>query len=289
MTTRYLGGFITKSPTLPSYGGASGVWTMDQATQAIKAGNWPPVNNSIFNLDSNAANLLLAASFTNYQSGTTGGPYVDVSPQIRTAMGLTPGTAKTWTSTGGSSITSSQKAFTQYQDCFSCNIGTGTYPLYSTGFTFNTNSALTVEFWYYAANSTTVGTVATNPFSGGYYQNWQCNVNSSRQPSYFSNPGGSSTSSTAVSLSNWSHIAYVFNGSGTARILVNGTTTYNGSYQTNTGNQFIVGASGWENGPGSSSLAGNLMQDLRVYSIQKYTGNFTVTPTNANLGGAILK
>lgn len=287
MSLRYKGAVLSATPPTTSSSSASGMWTLQQQFQAQGNGNWP--STGTFNSDSNATNLLLAVSFTNYQSSVTGGAYVDVSPQIRTQQGLTPGTAKTWTSTGSSTITTGNKAFSQYTGCFSCNIGDGDFPLYSTGFTFNTNSALTVEFWYYASNSTGNGAVATNPFSGGYFQNWQIGINSSRQPSYFSNPGGSSTASTSLTLSAWTHIAYVFNGSGTLRIFVNGSQAYNSSYQTNTGNQFIVGASGWENGPGSGDIAGNLMQDLRVYNIQKYTGAFTVSTTNANLGGAILR
>ena len=281
------GAVIGKQNT-PTTSVATGVWALNEVQRAVLGNSWPSMGP--FNSDSNAANLLLAVSFTNYQSATTGGAYVDVSPQIRTAQGLTPGSAKTWTSTGSSSINTGQKAFSQYTGCFSCNIGSGDYPLYSTNFTFNTNSALTVEFWYYASNSTGNSPVATNPFSGGYYSNWQFGATATnRYQSYFSNPGGSSSSSTSYSLNAWTHVAYVFNGSGTLRIFVNGSQVYNGYYQTNTGNQFIVGASGWENGPGSSSLAGNFMQDLRVYNIQKYTGNFTVTANNANLGGAILK
>ena len=41
MTTRYVGGFITKAPIIPTTSSASGIWTLDQATQYIKAGTWP--------------------------------------------------------------------------------------------------------------------------------------------------------------------------------------------------------------------------------------------------------
>lgn len=38
---RFIGGFITKSPTTPSTSAASGVWTLDQAMQYRKANKWP--------------------------------------------------------------------------------------------------------------------------------------------------------------------------------------------------------------------------------------------------------
>jgi hypothetical protein len=41
MSQKYIGGFITKNPTAPTTSAASGMWTLDQATQYIKAGTWP--------------------------------------------------------------------------------------------------------------------------------------------------------------------------------------------------------------------------------------------------------
>jgi hypothetical protein len=41
MSTQYPGGFITKSPVAPTSTAASGIWTVDQAMQYVKAGTWP--------------------------------------------------------------------------------------------------------------------------------------------------------------------------------------------------------------------------------------------------------
>jgi len=41
MSTKYSGGFITKSPVAPTTSAASGIWTLDQQQQAQKAGTWP--------------------------------------------------------------------------------------------------------------------------------------------------------------------------------------------------------------------------------------------------------
>jgi len=41
MSKRYPGGFVTKSPVAPTTSAASGVWTLEQATQYIQAGTWP--------------------------------------------------------------------------------------------------------------------------------------------------------------------------------------------------------------------------------------------------------
>jgi len=49
MSQQYPGGLITKNPVVPSgpyqNSTASGVWTMDQAAQYVKAGNWPTSGN----------------------------------------------------------------------------------------------------------------------------------------------------------------------------------------------------------------------------------------------------
>ena len=41
MSSKYPGGFITKSPVAPTSSAASGVWTLDQQQQYQKAGTWP--------------------------------------------------------------------------------------------------------------------------------------------------------------------------------------------------------------------------------------------------------
>ena len=41
MSTKYPGGFITKSPVAPTTTAASGIWTLDQQQQYQKAGTWP--------------------------------------------------------------------------------------------------------------------------------------------------------------------------------------------------------------------------------------------------------
>jgi hypothetical protein len=54
MSQQYPGGIITKNPVTPSgpyqNSTASGVWTLDQASQYVKAGNWPTFGNANPNL-----------------------------------------------------------------------------------------------------------------------------------------------------------------------------------------------------------------------------------------------
>ena len=44
MSTRYPGGVVRKNQKIPAANGASGVWTIGQATQATKSDIWPYAN-----------------------------------------------------------------------------------------------------------------------------------------------------------------------------------------------------------------------------------------------------
>lgn len=41
MSQKYIGGFITKSPTAPTTAAAKGIWTLDQVTNFVKQNIWP--------------------------------------------------------------------------------------------------------------------------------------------------------------------------------------------------------------------------------------------------------
>ncbi len=71
MTTRYPGGFITKSPVAPTGSAASGVWTMDQATQNIKAGTWPGVAVTRFSSRSTSITEGASSDYTTSTSNST--------------------------------------------------------------------------------------------------------------------------------------------------------------------------------------------------------------------------
>jgi hypothetical protein len=75
MSERYPGGFITKAPVAPAgpcqTGAASGIWTLDQATQYIKAGTWPT-----------------AGVVPGSQSYTSAGTYTWVAPAAVTSVSV---------------------------------------------------------------------------------------------------------------------------------------------------------------------------------------------------------
>jgi hypothetical protein len=253
------------------------------------------VIRSNFNIDSYAANLFLAVSFTEYKNNITGGAMVDLSPQIRTSQGLTAGSAKTWAQNGNPAISATQKAFGQYTNSlgFTAVPSSTSHVLYG-AYKVATNVVRTIEFWIYKpASDTSSGRTffATNAIgSGGYYNAWSTGFNypSNNFVNYFANPGGH-TNAGSLTGDAWNHVAMVFNGTGSSyKLFINGTRVLSTSYQTNDPptNTFAVGGTNWDGFSGLPS--GYYMQDLRIYNAAKYDNSFTVTAGNPDLGGSIL-
>jgi hypothetical protein len=97
MSTKYPGGFITKSPVAPSLAAASGIWSLDQAEQNIKANTWP------------LAPTLLTRSLRFRQSASA---YLNRTPATTTNQ-------KTWTWSGWvklGSLSSTPVLLCQYTD-----------------------------------------------------------------------------------------------------------------------------------------------------------------------------
>ena len=80
----YIGGFITKNPTVPTASAAPGIWKLAQAVQYIKAGTWPvPVVEEIMTFNGSATwtaptgvtsvDYLVVAGGGSGGSGTGGG------------------------------------------------------------------------------------------------------------------------------------------------------------------------------------------------------------------------
>ena len=75
MSNRYLGGFITNTPTQPTTTSAPGVWTLSQVSQAVGNSIWPPagffINNSLrFRSSASAYLNRTPASATNQNTWT---------------------------------------------------------------------------------------------------------------------------------------------------------------------------------------------------------------------------
>jgi hypothetical protein len=293
MTSRYPRRIITNEVLANDLIG--GFYNSTEYARKIRDNSWNVEESKDvdFRFDSNANNLFLALPLTDHGSVITGGFYADVSPLIKDRQGLTPGTAKTATSTGnGSQSSNVLSPFTQYTTNLLWNTQTTNSDLFYYSTALNFNTATTIECWVYFSSSRTGYTVlATNAFSGGFYAGASLSINNSNQLVYFTNTGGTQTltgTGSTVTRDAWNHIAFSFSGSGTnLRMFVNGVQALSSGYNVDTGRtQFTVGASNWD---GIPNMSLNRMQDFRIYSgIQKYTGSFTLDNANPDNGGSIL-
>ena len=121
MSTKYPGGFITKSPVAPSQGIAPGIWTLDQAMQLKKQGVWPPLvpgaptigtatqtgsttATVVFTAPaSNGGSVITSYTATSSPAGGTGTLSQAGSGTI-TVSGLAPSTSYTFTVTATNSV-----------------------------------------------------------------------------------------------------------------------------------------------------------------------------------------
>lgn len=281
-------GKIIGKNNIPTVSQASGIWGFNEVQRNNESGVWPYARDYL--TDSYAANLFIALPLTTYRSSITGGGYADVAPNIRTQLGLTPGTAKTATATGNTSFNNVvPSTFASYTDNLVFNAATLYY------YTHNVSAAqqLTVELWLYhpstRTNSYTL--MATNNFGGGGYPAWSWGTNYpiADNLNWFTNtaPSGHRSSTAGLIDNAWNHIAFCCNGTDNLKQFINGTKVYDGAYGPNGGQSlFSVGATSWD---GVADLTGVRFQDFRIYTgVQKYTNSFTVNKGNPNFGGRIL-
>jgi len=292
MRTRNNFSIVGQNQAPMTSGTTKGVYSMDDQRFAAQAGAWPKTFG--FNSDSNATNLLWATTFTTYASSITGGGYADVGPLIRTNQGIAAGTTRNPNNNGNGSLSSAVASpFTNYtNNLLFANAGSTSDLLYWT-YTLNLGNPnnATIEAWFYQANtnSTTLSTFATNAFSGGYYNGVSASANNDGSVGIFTNYGTSATSATSLFAKNtWFHLAYVFT-SGALSIYLNGTRVVNSGSGSGGGGTVAFGGTSWDGLGGATSRAGWRMQDLRVYSIAKYSGaSFSLSLTNPDFGGSIL-
>jgi len=148
-------------------------------------------------------------------------------------------------------------------------------------------AVLTIEAWVYPTSLRAGSLTYTFPCIlglGSTYFNFGVDNGLPKVYSYSSGGQNAVTSSTAVKVNTWSHIAAVFNGSGSnnLKIYVNGVLSATGTFSSLTwaagsgGNNLYIGRE--ESNPATSSWLGYI-SNLRIVNSATYTSNFTPSTT----------
>ena len=225
--------------------------------------------------DTNSASIVLAVPMDGTNGGTSFG---DQSAVIRGS-----GSAKTVTVNGNTNTSTAQSKFYGSSGYFD---GTGDWleTPHSADFTLS-RSASTMECWVYPTNLSSQRIVLDKSNSGGANQSYTVRINTNGtvlvEWIYPSLSAASLTSALTVSTNIWSHISVVTS-SNTLYVYVNGirdanTTALSNDAQSTTSTPFRIGST-----YNSSNQFLGYIQDVRVYTTAKYTGNFNPPSSTAN-------
>lgn len=235
-----------------------------------------PVNgthsrNSSTRVDPNAANLLVSIPFfgANGDTSTSEG-IADISATIRGS-----GTNLTLTNSGNL-VTIDTSQYKYYGASGYFNYDTLDIPTLS-----GLSGAMTCEFWWrhgggssgYGDQSGTIWN--TNP--GGGYSGPGVSYGKSDNI-LFATGTDTASNQFALTVGTWYHIAFARTGTGagqTTRLFVNGTL-YRYGTGVDTTNHSTAWRLGISNGGYTYGAIGH-MQDFRIYTICKYTSNFSIT------------
>jgi hypothetical protein len=259
--SNYPGRIISATPPSVSLGGASGVWTLEEALQYQKAGTWPvpPPNDPYFN---NVA-ILLHGDGTN---GAQNNTFIDSSTNNFTVTrngNPTQGSRGPFSPAVGrySSYWTGNNSYATIADNAALELG---------------SSSFTIETWIYplAVSSTQRIIVKSGAFS--------FNLLSGGGLSFGLTGGGSGTSSgTTVQPNTWSHIALTRNGND-FNIWLNGVSVFSGSNSgsmANTAGAWNIGRDP-DGGPVAFNYYTGYMSNMRwTIGTALYTSTFT--PSNA--------
>jgi hypothetical protein len=252
----------------PTQSSAKGIWSLSEATKAIRAGLWPPSNAGADPYFENVT-MLLSADGTN---GAQNNTFLDSSTNNFTITrngNTTQGTFTPFSKVDG--------RWSNYFD------GTGDYLSVprSTDFLPGANVDFTFEVWFYPTATPGGATNVVGLGEFGTNADWHMGVNSSLQLTFYlqSTTTTYTNSTQALTLNQWNHLAISRSGTGSnnLKLFVNGVSQSFSVNNTLVGtgtNPLTIGA---DNGGDEGNITGYL-SNLRLVNGQGlYTANFTPT------------
>ena len=276
MSTQYPGGFITKSPVVPSgpyeTSTASGIWTVDQALQYTKQGIWPTAGRLVPDPQFNYVTMLLNGNGTNAAQNNT---FIDSSTNNLTL-----------TRNGNTS----QGSYSPFGSNWSNNFSTtsGNYLTIANNAAFTLGSTFTVECWVYRTASND-GTIVGRWYGGGS-DAWLMHIYNTGKLAFGMSSSGSYANSSVASipLNTWTHVA-VSNNTTSKRFYINGVldSTFASDDINSLGTINLTICQNTGGGNGITAYISNLRI---VKGTALYTSNFTpsTTPLTAVSGTSLL-
>jgi hypothetical protein len=278
MSNQYPGGIITKNPATPTGpyqdGAAPGIWTLSQQAGYKKQGIWPTAGLLQPDPQFNYVPMLLHGDGTN---GAQNNTFLDSS-------------TNNFTITRYGNTT--QGSFSPYGSNWSTSfvrLGTG----FGDGFTFPNSTALqmgtgdfTIEMWVFETATVSYQTFYEKGYvnAGGFLLQMFTDL----KPYVYANGSLLMTSSTAIALNVWTHLAVVRSGS-TMTMYLNGVSVASASNSTNF-NDASIGGIGARSLDNTYPFNGYLSNLRVVKGTAVYTGTFTppTSPLTAISGTSLL-
>lgn len=273
MSRRYLGGFITANPTIPTASSASGSWTLSQQLQY--ASTWPPCVDPLFEY----VTLLLNGDGTNGGQNNT---FLDSSTNNFA-----------FTRTGSAT----QGSFSPYGTLWSIySDGSGDYLSISDSASFPSGTTeFCYELWFYPT-ATTNGVLLAKGGDGGFFEQIGIQYNSSALKCYIANSSNvyivNAGNFGTPTVGQWNHIAVYRSGNnfyGSLNGTVTSLATSSNSVVDNAA-AFVV--SGYSSPNPVASPVTGYISNLRLVTGSAVYGasNFTppITPLTAITGTQLL-
>jgi hypothetical protein len=265
MSKQYPGGLITKTPVTPNSISAPGVWSLSDQAKAQATNTWPFLRDPQFNY----VTMLLHGDGSAGVPGTGSGAGASST--------VTNFNADASTNNFNVAINGDARSnnFTPYQAGYYSNyFASGAYIRAGTSANLALGSgAWTCESWVFPTSfTTTAGPIWDFRNAGGYISTAPLiHFNTTGTVQYQS----TLTSTTAVSLNTWSHIAIVRNGT-TVTIYINGVASGTVTDSTTMTNTYCcIGAV--NDAPSSYYLTAYVSNARLVVGTAVYTAAFTPT------------
>ena len=270
MAMRYPGGFITATAPTVNANTAKGVWTLEEAMQYIKAGQWPvPTGNGDPYFQYNT--LLLPGQGTN---GANNNTFLDSSTNNFTIT-------RNGNTTQGT-FTPFSEAPGYWSNYFNGSVTTSYINSVSdTAFAFGTGD-FTLEAFIYVPAYPTSGTVAGIIIAAhnwnGSGMNFIFRIGQTGLLYFENSAGNTLTASTAVALNTWAHVACV-RSSGTVTFYINGTSAGSGSAAGSISSTTAVSIGNALSGGTFGNFNGYISNARITKGGALYTGTFTPSTT----------